>query len=120
MKPAIRLAFPLALAIALALPSAPANAQIAGDQVMSQFAPMIGMMKKKLGKKRFSRLMQTVGPMMTSMAQQSGGVGGMSSFGNMSSLGGISSIGDLGGLGGFGNYGFGGFGGRNYGGGSRY
>jgi hypothetical protein len=120
MKPVIRLACPLALAIALALPSAPANAQIAGDQMMSQFAPMIGMMKKKIGKKRFGRLMQTVGPMMTSMGQQSSGAGGISSLGGISSIGGFSSLGDLGSLGGLGNYGFGGFGGRNYGGGSRY
>jgi hypothetical protein len=75
MKTIIKLACPLALAITLALPSAPAHAQFAGDQ-MAQFAPMIEMVKKKIGKKRFSRLMQTVGPIMTSMMQQGGGFGG--------------------------------------------
>jgi hypothetical protein len=43
---------------------------------MSQFAPMIAMVKKKIGKKRFARLMQTIGPIMTSMMQQGGGLGG--------------------------------------------
>jgi hypothetical protein len=75
MKTAIKLACPLALAIALALPAAPARAQFAGDQ-MAQFAPMIEMVKKKIGKKRFGRLMQTVGPIMTGMMQQGGGFGG--------------------------------------------
>ena len=121
MKPIVRLACPLALAIALALPSAPAGAQIAGDQMISQFAPMMGMMKKKIGKKRFGHLMRTVGPLMTSMAQQSGGISGLGgNLGGISSLAGISSLGDLGSLSGFGNYGFGGFGGRNDAGGSRY
>lgn len=75
MKTMIKLACPLVLAITLAVPSAPARAQFAGDQ-MAQFAPMIEMMKKKIGKKRFARLMQTVGPIMTSMMQQGGGFGG--------------------------------------------
>ena len=138
MKPVFKLACPLALAVALALPSAPAHAQIAGDQMMSQLAPMIGMMQKKIGKKRLGRLMHTVGPVMASM-QQGGGSGGLSNlssslgslgtFGNLSSisssgslgsLGNLSSLGDLGAFGGLGNYGFGGFGGRNSGGGSRY
>jgi hypothetical protein len=139
MKPVFKLACPLALAVALALPSAPARAQIAGDQMMSQLAPMIGMMQKKIGKKRLGRLMHTVGPMMANMQQRggSGGLGNLSSslgslgtFGNLSSisssgnLGSLSSLGSLGDLGafsGFGNYGFGGFcGGRDSGGGSRY
>jgi hypothetical protein len=141
MKPVFKLACPLALAVALALPSAPARAQIAGDQMMSQLAPMIGMMQKKIGKKRLGRLMHTVGPMMAGMQQGggSGGIGNLSrlssslgslgTFGNLSSisssgslgsLGSLSSLGDLGAFGGLGNYGFGGFGDRNAGGGSRY
>jgi hypothetical protein len=75
MKTIIKLACPLALAITLALPAAPAHAQFAGDQ-MAQFAPMIQMVKKKIGKKRFARLMQTVGPIMMGMMQQGGGFGG--------------------------------------------
>jgi hypothetical protein len=75
MKTIIKLGCPLVLAIALALPAAPAHAQFAGDQ-MSQFAPMIAMVKKKIGKKRFARLMQTIGPIMTGMMQQGGGFGG--------------------------------------------
>jgi hypothetical protein len=119
MKPLARLAWPLALAFVLALPSAPARAQFAGaDQMMKEFAPMMSMMHKKIGKKRIARLardfgpiMRKVGPIMTSMMQQGGG---------------IASLGSLGGFGGFGgfdpgSFGFGGFGGgRDYGGGSRY
>jgi hypothetical protein len=75
MKTAIKLVCPLALAIAFALPAAPAHAQFAGDQ-MAQFAPMIEMVKKRIGKKRFGRLMQTVGPIMMGMMQQGGGFGG--------------------------------------------
>jgi hypothetical protein len=110
MKPVFKLACPLALAIALALPSAPANAQLGGDQ-MRQIAPMIGMIKKKMGRKRYGQLMQTVGPMMSRMMQQGGGSSGLG--------GGLGGLGDLSGL--IGGYGFGGFGGgRNGGGGSRY
>jgi hypothetical protein len=75
MRTIIKLGCPLILAIALALPTAPAHAQFAGDQ-MSQFAPMIEMVKKKIGKRRFNQLMRTVGPIMASMMQQSGGFGG--------------------------------------------
>jgi hypothetical protein len=88
--------------------------------MMKEFAPMMGMMHKKIGKKHISRLardfgpiMRKVGPIMAGMMQQSGG---------------IESLGNLGGFGGFGgggfdpgSFGFGGFGGgRDYGGGSRY
>jgi hypothetical protein len=118
MRP-LGLACPLALAIALALPSAPARAQFAGgDQMMKEFAPMMGMMHKKIGKKRLARMahdfgpiMRKIGPIMAGMMQQGGT---------------IESLGSLGGFGGFGGFdpgafGFGGFGGgRDYGGGSRY
>jgi hypothetical protein len=78
---------------------------------MRQIAPMIGMMKKKMGRKRYGQLMQTVGPMMSRMMQQGGGFSGLG--------GGFGGLGDLSGL--IGGYGFGGFGGgRNGGGGSRY
>ena len=75
MKPIVKLGCPLVLAITLALPTAPAHAQFAGDQ-MSQFAPMIEMVRKKIGKRRFGQLMRTFGPIMASMMQQGSGFGG--------------------------------------------
>jgi hypothetical protein len=53
--------------------------------MVSEIAPMIGMKRKKIGNKRFSRLMQTVGPIMASMAQQGGGHGGISGLGGIKS-----------------------------------
>jgi hypothetical protein len=79
----------------LATPTAPAKAQFAGgggQDMMTQMAPMLEMMKAKMGKKRFAALMQTMGPMMSNMMDGSGG--------------------------GFGGMNFGGFGGGNFGGGS--
>ena len=81
MKRAWKLA-PPAIAALLLLASAPAGAQSAGAgagmsdiQQMEQFAPMLEMMKRRMGKKRFARLMQTVGPMMDQMMTGSGGYG---------------------------------------------
>jgi hypothetical protein len=74
MKTISKLGCPLVVAIALALPAAPAHAQFGGDQ-MRQFAPMIQMVKKKIGKRRFAQLMQTLGPIMAGMMQQGGGFG---------------------------------------------
>jgi hypothetical protein len=110
MNPVFKLACPLALAIALALPSAPAHAQLGGDQ-MKQIAPLIGMMKKKMGRKHYGQLMHTVGPMMARMMQQGGG-----GLGGLGGLGG--GTGDISGL--IGSYGFGGIGSGRYGGGARY
>ena len=63
---------------------APAKAQFAGGggmEQMEQFAPMLETMKRHMGKKRFARLMQTVGPMMSDMmeGQGAGGLGGYGS-----------------------------------------
>ena len=69
-----RLAAPLAIAAAVLITSAPAKAQFDEGQ-MAQFAPMLEMMKKKMGKKRFGQMMQTVGPMMENMMGQGGGGG---------------------------------------------
>jgi hypothetical protein len=81
MKRAWKLA-PPAIAALLLLASAPAGAQSAGAgagmsdlQQMEQFAPMLEMMKRRMGKQRFARLMQTVGPMMDQMMTGSGGYG---------------------------------------------
>ena len=71
------------LLLVLSLSTAPAKAQFAGfgggnDQdMMTQFAPMLEMMKAKMGKKRFGMLMQTMGPMMARMMDGNGGFGGM-------------------------------------------
>ena len=67
------------------LTSAPAKAQFAGfggggggdGDIMTQMAPMLEMMKAKMGKRRFAMLMQTMGPMMSGMTDGGGGFGGM-------------------------------------------
>src|SRR5262249_58502286 len=68
--------------------AAPAHAQFGGsmdmNQMQQQFTPMLEMMKRKMGKKRFGQLMQTMGPMMSQMMDgQAGGVcaGGVGSSG---------------------------------------
>jgi hypothetical protein len=68
----------LALLLAVAT-AAPAKAQFGGgsggEDMMTQFAPMLEMMKAK---KRFAALMQTMGPMMSNMMEGGGGgLGGM-------------------------------------------
>jgi hypothetical protein len=73
-----------ALVVLLTLTVAPANAQFGGlgggaggndggQDMMTQMAPMLQMMKAKMGKKRFGALMQTMGPMMSQMMQGGGG-----------------------------------------------
>jgi len=69
-----------AVLLMLATATAPAKAQFAGgggQDMMTQMAPMLEMMKAKMGKKRFAALMQTMGPMMSNMMDGSGGFGGM-------------------------------------------
>jgi hypothetical protein len=74
------------LLVLFALTSAPAKAQLGfgsgggGEDMMTQMAPMLEMMKAKMGKRRFAMLMQTMGPMMSRMMEGGGipgGVGGM-------------------------------------------
>ncbi|MGY4628903.1 hypothetical protein [Bradyrhizobium sp. USDA 4486] len=96
-----------AVLLLFSISSAPAKAQFlgggaGGEDMMTQMAPMLEMMKAKMGKRRFAMLMQTMGPIMSRMMENGGGFGGM--------MGG-------GGFGGFtgGNLG-GGFGAPNYGG----
>ena len=76
---------------------APAKAQFAGgdEDMMTQMAPMLNMMKAKMGKKRFGMLMQTMGPMMSKMMDGSGGFGGL----NFGSFGGTNFGGFGGGTG---------------------
>ena len=83
-----KIAGPLAVAVALCFASAPAKAQFGMDESqMEQFAPMLEMMKQKMGKQNFARLMQTMGPMMMQMQGQGGGFGGGGGF-NMAQMGG--------------------------------
>jgi hypothetical protein len=70
-----------AMLLLLMMASAPARAQSAGfggngGDVMTQMAPMLEMMKAKMGKRRFAALMQTMGPMMSRMMEGGGGFGG--------------------------------------------
>jgi len=64
-----------------ALTSGPAKAQFGGfggggggEEMMAQMAPMLEMMKAKMGKRRFAMLMQTMGPMMSRMMEGGGGM----------------------------------------------
>jgi hypothetical protein len=52
--------------------------------MMTQMAPMLEMMKAKMGKRRFGMMMQTMGPMMSQMMEGGGGgFGGMLGGGGM-------------------------------------
>ncbi len=75
------------LLVLFTLTSMPAKAQFAGiggggggggEEMMTQMAPMLEMMKAKMGKRRFGMMMQTMGPMMSRMMEGGGGgLGGM-------------------------------------------
>lgn len=97
-----------AVLLLFSISSVPAKAQFlggggaGGEDMMTQMAPMLEMMKAKMGKRRFAMLMQTMGPMMSRMMENGGGFGGMMGGGGFGGLGG----GNLGG----------GFGAPNYGG----
>lgn len=82
---------------------APARAQFGGDdQMMTQMAPMLNMMKARMGKQRYGQLMRTMGPMMANMMD--GGGGGFGGFGGGGFGGGYGGYGGYGGsMGGFGS-----------------
>jgi hypothetical protein len=68
------------LLLVFTLTSMPAKAQFAGlsgggggEDMMTQMAPMLEMMKAKMGKRRFAMMMQTMGPMMSRMMENGGG-----------------------------------------------
>ena len=68
------------LLLLFTLTSMPAKAQFAGlsggggcEDMMTQMAPMLEMMKAKMGKRRFAMMMQTMGPMMSRMMENGGG-----------------------------------------------
>lgn len=117
------------LLLLFTLTTMPAKAQFAGlgggggDDMMTQMAPMLEMMKARMGKRRFGMMMQTMGPMMGNMmgGGGGGGLGGMmgggggipggfggnygggygDSYGvNMGGMGGGNIMGMLGGAGG--------------------
>jgi len=80
-----------ALLLLVTLTSAPAKAQLAGfgggsggGDMMTQMAPMLEMMKAKMGKRHFAAMMQTMGPMMSKMMDGGGGFGGMPGGGGIS------------------------------------
>ena len=86
------------LLLLFTLSSAPAKAQFAGlggggggGDMMTQMAPMLEMMKARMGKRRFGMMMQTMGPMMGKMME--GGGGGL---GGMMGGGGFGGGGDYG------------------------
>ena len=88
MNRASTLAPPVVAALLLFAPagagaqSAGAGAGMSDLQAMEQFAPMLETMKRRMGKKRFARLMQTVGPMMDQMMTAGGNdAGGFAAFG---------------------------------------
>ena len=65
------------LLLLLTLTTMPAKAQLAGlsgggGDMMTQMAPMLEMMKAKMGKRRFAMMMQTMAPMMSQMMQGGG------------------------------------------------
>lgn len=84
-----------AVLLLFSVASTPAKAQLAGfgggggaggEDMMTQIAPMLEMMKAKIGKRRFAMLMQTMGPMMSRMMENGGGglgggLGGMTGGG---------------------------------------
>ncbi|SDO42616.1 hypothetical protein [Afipia sp. GAS231] len=74
------------LLLLFTLTSMPANAQFVGgggggEDMMTQMAPMLEMMKARMGKRRFAMMMQTMGPMMGRMMEGGGGIPG--GFGGM-------------------------------------
>src|SRR3954449_6460892 len=100
------------LLLLFTLTSMPAKAQFAGlgggggggggggEDMMTQMAPMLEMMKARMGKRRFGMMMQTMGPMMSRMMENGGGgLGGMMGGG----IGGLGA-GNLGGSYGAPNY----------------
>jgi hypothetical protein len=81
------------LLVLFTLTSAPAKAQFGfggsgggGEDMMTQMAPMLEMMKAKMGKRRFALMMQTMGPMMGQMMEGGGGFGGMMSGGGFGGM----------------------------------
>lgn len=106
MNTLIKLGCPFAVAVAVALTSVPAHAQLFREDElgqMKQYAPFLEMMKQRMGKKRYGEMMQRMGPMMAGMTGN-GGNGSGGGFG--AGFGGGGNAGD---------FDFGGFSGGNFG-----
>ncbi|MBR0708007.1 hypothetical protein [Bradyrhizobium liaoningense] len=94
-----------AVLLLFSMSSVPAKAQFlsgggaGGEDMMTQMAPMLEMMKAKMGKRRFAMLMQTMGPMMSRMMENGGGGFGAPNYGGYAPMGGGVPTG-LGGVGG--------------------
>ena len=73
------------LLLLFTLTTMPARAQFGGlgggggGDMMTQMAPMLEMMKARMGKRRFGMMMQTMGPMMGQM-MEGGGLGSMTAW----------------------------------------
>jgi hypothetical protein len=84
------------LLLLFTLTTGPARAQFGGfggaggGDMMTQMAPMLEMMKAKMGKRRFGMMMQTMGPMMSQMME--GGGGGFGGGGIPGGFGGGASF----------------------------
>jgi hypothetical protein len=68
-----------AAVLLLVLSAVPAKAQMAefggmggGDDMMTQMAPMMDMMKSQMGKRKFRKMMKGAGPMMGKMMENGG------------------------------------------------
>ncbi|MBR0852456.1 hypothetical protein JQ543_32330 [Bradyrhizobium diazoefficiens] len=95
-----------AVLLLFSIASTPAKAQFlgtgggaGGEDMMTQMAPMLEMMKAKMGKRRFAMLMQTMGPMMSRMMENGGGGFGAPMGGGYMPMGGGFDGGFGGGLG---------------------
>lgn len=95
-----------AVLLLFSISSVPAKAQFAGlggaggEDMMTQMAPMLEMMKAKMGKRRFAMLMQTMGPMMSRMMENGGGGLSAPNYGGYAPMGGGTVPMGIGGMGG--------------------
>lgn len=95
-----------AVLLLFSISSVPAKAQFAGfggtggEDMMTQMAPMLEMMKAKMGKRRFAMLMQTMGPMMSRMMENGGGGLSAPNYGGYAPIGGGTVPMGIGGMGG--------------------
>lgn len=89
-----------AVLLLFSISSVPAKAQFAGlggaggEDMMTRMAPMLEMMKAKMGKRRFAMLMQTMGPMMSRMMENGGGFRASSYAGYAQMSGGTMPMGN--------------------------
>src|ERR1700752_2804515 len=77
-----KFAAPAIIAAAMSFASVPAKAQFGGmnEAQMEQMAPMLDMMKQKMGKKRFGPMVKLMAPWMEQM-KGGDGMGGFGGFG---------------------------------------